>query len=224
LGDSRGRWVEIVGVAKTTNYVSLGERPTEFVYYPYKQRPQPQMIVLTESIGDPTSLATPLREVVRTLDANQPIYDVRSMEELYRMRVVAQFNLVSRLVAAMGTMGLGLAMAGLYGLVAYGVARRTKEIGIRMAIGASRREVLGMVLRQGVTLAVVGLGAGLLASVGAGRVLVALFPGVGPGNGSTDAVALGLVAVSVFIVTLLAAGIPARRASRINPTEALRYE
>jgi predicted permease len=224
LSDNRGQWVEIVGLAKTSNYIFLGEPPAEFVYFPYKQRPQPRMIVLTESIGDPTSLATPLREVVRTLDANQPIYDVRTMEELYRMRVVTQLNVVSTLVAAMGIMGLGLAIAGLYGLVAYGAARRTKEIGIRMAIGAGRREVLGMVLRQGMTLAVVGLGIGLLASVGAGRALGALFPGAGPGNGPTDVVALGLVAVAVFMVTLLAAAIPARRASRINPTEALRYE
>src|SRR5262249_27842555 len=90
LGDNGGQWVEIVGLAKTSTYIFLGERPTEFVYFPYKQRPQPRMIVLTESVGDPTSLATPLREVVRTLDANQPIYDVRTMEEFYRMRVVAQ--------------------------------------------------------------------------------------------------------------------------------------
>jgi predicted permease len=224
LGDSRGPWVEIVGLTKTSTYLFLGERPTEFIYFPYKQRPQPRMIVITESIGDPSSLATPLREVVRTLDANQPIYDVRTMEAFYRMRVVAQFTVVSSLVAAMGAMGLGLALVGLYGLVAYGAARRTKEIGIRMAIGASRYEVLEMVLRQGMTLAVVGLGIGLLASVGAGRALGALFPGAGPGNGPTDIVALGLVAVGVFMVTLLASYVPARHASRINPNEALRNE
>jgi predicted permease len=224
LGDTRGPWVEIVGLTKTSTYIFLGERPTEFIYFPYKQRAQPQMILLTESIGDPTSLAGPLREVVRALDTNQPIYDVRTMEELYRMRVVAQFNVVSSLVGAMGLMGLGLAIVGLYGLVAYGAARRTKEIGIRMAIGAGRGEVLGMVLRQGLTLAVVGLGIGLLATVGAGRALGALFPGAGPGNGPTDVIALGVVGAAVFMVTLLAAAIPARRASRINPTEALRYE
>jgi putative ABC transport system permease protein len=224
LNDSRGQWVEVVGIAKISTYLFLGERPTEFVYFPYKQRPQPRMIVLTESIGDPARLATPLREIVRTLDANQPIYDVRTMEEFYRMRVVAQFRVVSRLVAAMGIMGLGLAIVGLYGLVAYAAARRTREIGIRMAIGADRRDVLRMVLGQGMALAVVGLGVGLLASVGAGRALGALFPGEGPGSRPTDVVALGLVAVAVFMVTLIAAAIPARRASRINPTEALRYE
>jgi predicted permease len=224
LGDNRGPWVEIVGLTKTSTYIFLAERPTEFVYFPYQQRPQPRMILLAESIGDPKSLATPLREVVRTLDANQPIYDVRTMEELYRMRVVVQFSVVSSLVAAMGIMGLGMAIVGLYGLVAYAAGRRTKEIGIRMAIGADRSTVLRMVLRQGLMLAVGGLGVGLLASVGAGRALAALFPGAGPGNGPIDIVALALVAVGVLLVTLLAAFIPARRASRVNPTEALRYE
>jgi putative ABC transport system permease protein len=132
---------------------------------------------------------------------------------------------VSSLVAAMGIMALGLAIVGLYGLVAYAAARRTREIGIRMAIGAGRRDVLGMVLRQGMVLAVAGLGVGLLAGLGAGRALAALFPGdMGPGHGPTDVVALGLLAIAVFMVTLLAAAVPARRASRVNPTEALRYE
>ncbi len=224
LSDNRGPWVEIVGLAKTSTYIFLGERPTEFVYFPYRQRPQPQMIMLAESIGDPSSLAAPLREVVRTLDANQPIYDVRTMEELYRMRVVVQFGVVSSLVAAMGIMGLGLAIVGLYGLVAYAASRRTKEIGIRMAIGAGRWDVLRMVLRQGMMLAVAGLGLGLLMSMGAGRAMGALFPGVAPGNGRRDFVALALVAMAVLLVTLLASYVPARRASRVNPTEALRHE
>ena len=226
LNDSRGPWIEIVGVAKTTKYIFIGEPPTEFVYFPYRQRPQPRMTLLAESIGDPTSLAAPLREVVRTLDANQPIYNVRSLEELYRMRTVVQFGVVCTLMGAMGIMGLGLAIVGLYGLVAYAASRRTREIGIRMAIGAGRSDVLGMVLRQGMVLATVGLAVGLLMSVGAGRAVGALFPGVGlsPGSGPSDFVPLALVAVAVLLVTLLAAYIPARRASRVNPTEALRCE
>jgi predicted permease len=119
LNDSKGPWVEIVGVARTSKYFFLAESPRDFVYLPYKQHPQPRMILLVGSIGDPASLA-PLREVVRGLDANQPIYDVRTMEEMYRMRMIAIYDVVIGLVAAMGTMGLGLAIAGLYGLVLRG--------------------------------------------------------------------------------------------------------
>ena len=102
------------------------------------------------------SLAAPLRDVVRRLDANLPISNVRTMEELYRMRSVVVLDVIVRLVAAMGMMGLALAIVGLYGLVAYAASRRTKEIGIRMAIGADQFDVLRMVLRQGLVLAVAG--------------------------------------------------------------------
>jgi ABC-type antimicrobial peptide transport system permease subunit len=146
------------------------------------------------------------------------------MEELYRMRTVVTLKVVSGFIAAMGMMGLALAIVGLYGLVAYAASRRTKEIGIRMAIGADRSVVLRMVLRQGTVLALAGLGVGLLASVGASRGLGAVFPGGPGGDGRTDVVAFPLVAITVLAVTLLAAYIPARRASRVNPLEALRYE
>ena len=109
----------------------------------------------------------------------------------------------------------------MYGLVAYAASRRTREIGIRMAIGATRSTVLRMVLRQGITLALVGLVVGLVASVGAGELLRAAFPS---GNNQRDVVALLLVVPIVLAVTFLAAYIPARRASRVHPMQALRYE
>jgi hypothetical protein len=224
LNDSNGPWVEIVGLAKTSKYIFLAEAPIEFVYMPQKQQPQTRMTLLAESLGDPTSLVTPLRDVVRGLDASQPIFNVRSMEEFYRMRTTSIFNIIIGLVAVMGMMGLGLSIVGLYGLVAYGVARRTREIGIRMAIGADRFSVLRMVLRQGVILAGAGLGVGLLAGVGARLALRAAFPGGGGDNRGFDFVAFLLVASAVLSATVFAAYIPARRASRINPIEALRYE
>ena len=97
------------------------------MYLPYKQRPQQRMTLLTESVGDPSSLVTPLREVVRSLDANQPIFNVRTMEEFYRMRTVVALKVVSGFITAMGLMGLILAIVGLYGLVAYAVSRRTER-------------------------------------------------------------------------------------------------
>jgi len=219
-----GPWVEIVGLAKTSKYSFLLEPPTDFVYLPYKQRPQPTMMLLVESWGDPASLVTPLREVVRGLDSSQPIHHIRTMEELYRMRVVSVLNVIVGSVAAMGMMGLGLSIVGLYGLVAYAASRRTREIAIRMAIGAGRFDVLRMVLRQGLGLAVAGLVVGLLASVGADRALTTVFSGGAGGDGRIDVTAFLLVASVVLAVTLLAAYLPARRASRVNPTEALRYE
>jgi hypothetical protein len=223
LVDRNRTWVQVVGLAQTSKYVFIAEAPTEFVYFPHRQRAPRRMIMIAQSAGDPSSLATPLREVVRGLDTNLPIYNVRTMEELYRMRVVSIFNVLIATVSAMGLMGLGLSIVGLYGLVAYAASRRTREIGIRMAIGAGRFDVLRMVLRQGMVLAVAGLGVGLLASVVAGRALTAVFPG-GPGGEGTDLLAFPLVAAAVLVVTLLAAYVPARRASCINPTDALRHE
>jgi putative ABC transport system permease protein len=222
LDDASGPWVEIVGLAKNSKYIFIAEAPTEFVYLPYRQKPQFQMILLTESIGDSASLVAPLRDVVRNLDASQPIYNVRTMEEFYRMRTVDVFRMILGMVGGLGAMGLSLAIVGLYGLVAYAVSRRTKEIGIRMAIGAGRAAVLRMVLREGLALAVVGLVVGLAASIGAGRLLQAAFPS--GDNQGDDPIALLLVATIVLTVTFLAAYIPARRASRVHPMQALRYE
>jgi macrolide transport system ATP-binding/permease protein len=124
-------------------------------------------------------------------------------------------------VGGLGLMGLGLAIVGLYGLVAYAASRRSREIGIRMAIGATRATVLRMVLRQGIVLALAGLVVGLVASVGAGALLRAAFPG---GGDQSHVAALVLVAPIVLAVTFLSSYIPARRASRVNPMDALRCE
>ena len=215
-------WVQVVGLAKTSKYIFIAEPPTEFVYLPYRQKKPEEMVLLAESSAlDPAALTAPLREVVRGLDPNMPIYNVRTMESLYRMRAIRVFNVLVTMVAAMGVMGLGLAIVGLYGLVAYGVSRRTREIGIRMAIGADRAVVLRMILRQGLVLTLVGLIVGLAASVGAGQLLRAAFPS---GNDDRDPAALLIVVPIVLAVTFLAAYLPARRASRVNPVQALRYE
>ncbi len=221
LADANKTWVEIVGVVKTTKYIFIAEPPSDFVYLPYRQRKPERIFLMAQSAGDPAALAGPLREVVRGLDVNMPIYNVRTMEELYRMRAVSIFRVLITIVGAMGIMGLALSIVGLYGLVAYAATRRTREIGIRMAIGATRATVLSMVLRQGLLLTLAGLVVGLVASVGAGQLMNAAFPS---GDDRQDIMALVLVAPVVLAVTLFAAYIPARRASRINPTEALRYE
>lgn len=219
LDNRNGPWVEIVGVAKTIKYLWIAEPPTEFVYLPLAQHPRQRMTLLAESFGDPASLAAPLREVVHGLDANQPIYDVRTYDDYYKYRAIKTPGLIVQTVAAMGLMGLILAMVGLYGLVAYAAGRRTREIGIRMAIGAQRSSVLRLVMRQGLILALSGVGAGLVASVGAHRLLNAMFSSSG-----VDFPTYLLVVPSLLAVTMLAAYIPARRASRVDPMKALHYE
>ncbi len=214
-------WIEIVGVAKTAKYLWLGEPPTEFVYLPYRQNPRSAMVLVTESAGDPASLVAPLRQVVQGLDRTMPIYNVRTMEEFYQMRTITIFNIIIGIVGAMGMMGLALAIVGLYGLVAYATSRRTKEIGIRMAVGAGRMTVLRMVLRQGLVLAFIGLLIGLLAGAAAQQLLQAAFPS---GERRVEFMAYVFVAPIVLAATFIAAYLPARRAARLDPMKALRYE
>jgi predicted permease len=219
LQEHDSSWVQIVGVAKTIKYLWIGEAPMEFIYFPQTQHPKPRMVLMAESFGDPASLAAPLREAVHAMDANQPIYNVCTYDEFYHYRAVSTTNLIIELVGAMGVMGLLLAMVGLYGLVAYAAGRRTREIGIRMAIGAPRNSVLRMVMRQAFILALCGLGVGLVGAFGAERVLHAMF------NGSrTDFATYFLVVPGLLAVTLFAGYLPARRASRVDPMKALRYE
>jgi predicted permease len=218
---AKDAWVEIVGVAKTSKYIFVAEPPSDFVYLPYRQNTSQSIMMVAQATGDAAALAVPLREVVHNLDASMPIFNARTMEQLYRMRATSIFNVLVSTVAAMGLMGLALSIVGLYGLVAYAASRRTREIGIRMAIGATAPTVLRMVLRQGLALALTGLVVGLAGSIGAGALLSAAFPS---GNDQRDFLSLVLVAPVVLVVTVLATYIPARRASRVNPMEALRYE
>jgi predicted permease len=219
VGDSQAP-VTIVGVAKTSKYIFVAEEPTEFIYFPYRQKVASRITMIAQSAGDPATLVGPMREVVHRLDANMPLFGVRTMDALYRMRATAIINVLIGTVGSLGLMGLGLAIVGLYGMVAYAVSRRTREIGIRMAIGAAQRDVLRLVLRQGLALAVIGLAVGLVASIGAGDLLDAAFGGAR----ERDFVALLIVIPIVLAVTSLAAYVPARRASRIDPTEALRQD
>jgi putative ABC transport system permease protein len=212
--------VQIVGITKTGKYLWIAEPPTEFLYLPYRQNPKSRMVLVSESAGESAGIAAPLREVVRALDVDQPIFNVRTMEQFYDMRVVSSGNTIMEIVAGMGLMGMVLAMIGLYGLGAYAVSRRTREIGIRMAIGASRPAVLQMTLLRGLTPALYGLAAGLIASVFAERLLKVVFPT----QTQTDIAAYLLVVPVLLAITMLAAYIPARRASRVDPMLALRHE
>lgn len=219
LDNKKGQEIEIVGVAKIAKYYWLGEGPTEYLYLPLAQHTHSQMTLLAESSDDAASLVPELRRTVRELDANLPVYDVRTMSDFYRNRVVSVPLILMEIVGAMSLIGMLLALVGLYGVVAYAVARRTREIGIRMAIGANRGSVVRMVLRQGLVLVLTGLAIGLLASFAAETGVDALFSST-----TRDPLSYLIVAPALLAVTMLAAWLPARRAARVDPTTTLRYE
>jgi predicted permease len=216
LGDEPA-WAEIVGVAGTHKYLWAGEAPTDFVYLSFAQRPRMQMRLLVLSEGDPAALAGPIRSLARSLDPDLPVYDVRTMSEFYDMRVVSTLGMILQTVGFLGLMGLVLALVGLYGLVAYSVSRRTREIGIRIAVGASGSDILRMVLRQGLALSLLGIGAGLVLSLAASRFLSSIIEGVRP----TEPLAFVVLPLALLTVALVASVLPARRAARVNPVTAL---
>ena len=215
-------WMEIVGIAADARYRALSEGPTEFVYYTRRQVPAPDTTILLHTDRDPAAFAAPLRAVVGALDANVPVFGVQTMQDFYNASSVSVTNLLIEIVGGMGSMGLALAIVGLYGLVAYSVNRRTREIGIRMAVGARAGAVLIMVMRQGLWLAAGGTMLGVAASAATSNVLRAAFPF--PDVPRVDVMTYLLVVPTLFAVTMLAAYIPARRAAHIDPLRALRQE
>jgi ABC-type antimicrobial peptide transport system permease subunit len=214
--------VEIVGIARTTKVLSISEAPLDFLYLPFTQNQQAQMSLIAESKSpDASTLAPVLRQVIQQIDRNMPVFDARSMKDLYENRAVKTPNMMAEIVAALGVMGLILTVIGLYGLVAYSVSRRTREIGIRMAIGADRHSVSRMVLKQGLLLGITGVTAGLVIGILACRTIASsAFMSLGdPGVRPFAAVSLLLI-----LTTTAATYLPARRASRIDPMRALRDE
>jgi predicted permease len=220
---AEGPWIEIVGVVPTGRYFTITDGPNEFMYVPYAQAPQSRMTLVTRSSADPLTLVDPLRAVVRQLDPELAVSAVRTMESLYYDSAVRGFMVIISAIAAMGLMSLTLAFGGIYGLVASNVSQRTREIGLRMAVGADRRRVLRMVLGQALRVTLIGLTVGILLTFGAEQALQAAFPGGNEGVGRQLSEYVRVIAL-MLLVTGLAAYLPARRAMSIEPTRALRYE
>jgi putative ABC transport system permease protein len=212
-------WTEVVGVARDGKYRSLGEEPRPFLYRPYLQHYSSSMTLLVATASDEQETLHAVRRELEAMDPNLPIFDLKTMSQhLGIMLFPARMG--AWLLAAFGTLGLILASVGLYGVVSYSVSKRTREVGIRMAVGAHRGQILQLVLREGMVLVAVGMALGIGGALAAGRLLTVLLYGIG---GNDPAVFLG-VPLLLAAVACLAIVIPARRATRVNPMVALRYE
>ncbi|HEY1220337.1 MAG TPA: FtsX-like permease family protein, partial [Bryobacteraceae bacterium] len=222
LGAATGPLIEIVGVARNSKYTFVSEPPKDFVYLPFRQHPRSTLTLVAESnTREAGTLAPVLRDVVRGIDPDMPLFDVRTVSDFFA-QIVAKTSFLTRVVASMGLMGLLLAVVGLYGLVAYSVSRRTREIGIRMAVGADQGKVVWMVLRQGLQLGAAGVAVGVVLSFFACRMVVSIFSIV-RFNG-LDPLIFAALPLLLLLVMVLATWAPARRASLIDPMRALRDE
>ncbi|MCH9647122.1 MAG: ABC transporter permease [Deltaproteobacteria bacterium] len=217
--DTDEPYLEVIGVARTGKYRTLGEEPRPFVYQPYRQSYTSFMSLIVAGQGNEAQLLRTIRQELEVMDPDLPLFDIRTItDHLAIMLFPARVGAV--LLAAFGLLGLVLASVGLYGVVAYSVARRTREVGIRMAIGAHRRDVLRLVVREGMTLVVFGLALGLALAVAAGRLLGRWLYGIEP----TDLLTFTAVPLLLLGVALVANLVPARRATRIDPMVALRHD
>ncbi|HEX8722317.1 MAG TPA: ABC transporter permease [Pyrinomonadaceae bacterium] len=216
----QGPWAEIVGVAKDGKYWTIGEAPELFVYSPLAQRyTSTATLVVRAAGGDPRALVPALRAEARALDAALPLYDVKTFEEhmgvsLFPARVAAA------LLGGFGLLALVLAGTGIYGVVSYAAAQRTREIGIRMALGAQRGDVLRLVAGRGMLL----VGAGVALGLAGALALTRFMEGVLYGVSATDPFTFALVVALLLGVALVACLLPARRATKVDPMVALRYE
>jgi putative ABC transport system permease protein len=212
-------WLTIVGVVGSVKHMSMEEPASATVYVPLEQTPYPALTFVLQSAGDPAALATPVRSAIRELKPDMPILGMRPLrrivdDAMWRQRLAAQ------LVGLFALIAVALALVGAYGVILYSVSQRTNEFGIRMALGASRAAVLGLVFRESIALIGWGVAIGLAGAAACARLLSTLLYGVGATDPSTYAFAVALVTAAA----LAASYIPARRATRVDPIVALRYE
>jgi putative ABC transport system permease protein len=219
LTDPKAQWFSVVGVVEDVRYRSLNTAPMPLLYYPASQQQFPEFTLVARTAGDPMAIVPTVRAMVRALDPVMPLQDVRTMGQVVSSSMAgARFR--TSLLVALALIALVLAAVGVYGVMSYSVEQRTQEMGLRMALGASPRDVLRLVTGHGVRLAVVGIALGAIAAWGLTRVLASVLFGVTP----TDPLTFGTIAVLLAAVASLASYIPARRATRADPMLVLRTE
>jgi len=212
--------LRVVGVVATAKERTLTEAPEPHLYRPIAQSYPSAATLVVRGEGDARSLLPAIRETVRALDPGIGLSDVKTLEQLVEGRALAATRFGTGLSGLFGVLALVIAMVGLYGVLSYAVSRRVREIGIRIALGAGRGEVLRLVVGQGLRLAGLGMGLGTVAALAVARLLSSLFYGVG----AADVLVFAVVLAALAAVAALASYVPARRATRIDPITALRYE
>jgi predicted permease len=213
--------IQVVGLTRTGKYLFLYETPQLYAYFPLGQRYSAGANLFVYSEGDPQQLVSAVRDQISQLDASLPIFAVTTMEAHVRYgKPLLPARLGAMLVGAFGVLGLVLASVGVYGVVSYSVSQRTQEIGIRTALGAQRSNVLGMILKQGMRMALIGTGIGIVLSFLLFRGLRTVLYGVK----STDFVTLAAVSAMLLAIAFLASYVPALRATRVDPVVALREQ
>jgi predicted permease len=213
------RAFEIVGVLRNVKYDSVRDEAPPTMYVPYMQHRVPSAVFEVRTAADPSSIVPAIRSLVREIDPNLPVMDVSTQVEQIERRFL-QEKLFARAYSLFGGLALVVAAVGLFGLMSYSVSRRTNEIGIRIALGAQRGDVLRLVMHESMALVLVGMVLGVGVALVSGRFVATFLFGVAPRDAVTTTVASGLLAG----VSALAAYLPARRASRVDPLAALRYE
>ena len=220
VSEESAPYLTVVGLARDAKYRNLSESPQPYLYFPMQQQYPPEASFVAESSGDPLAMVPGIRGVVRELDANVPVYAVKTVADHINGRALLPFRIASGALTIFGGLGLVLAAVGLYGVMSYSVRQRTKEIGIRMAIGAQPRQILKQVVGQGLVLTLLGLGIGLVATLVATRAISSILFGVS----AADPATFGAIPFVLLLVALLACYLPARRAMKVDPMEALRHE
>jgi len=216
---TRNEWIEVVGVVGHTAHEGLDADPRLQLYLPYRQVPQPFMAVAVRTTDSPDRYVNLVRNAVRSVDPDQPISAVSNMEELLS-RAVGQRRLSMMLLSLFSGIALVLASVGIYGVMSYSVTQRSRELGVRIALGADRGDVLRLVLRQGMRLALLGIGIGLVAALGLTRLIESQLYGVAATDPSTFLLVAGILALTALVANLL----PALRAMRMDPAGVLREE
>jgi putative ABC transport system permease protein len=212
-------WREVVGVVSDVKQFGLGKESMMQTYIPLAGNSLWDVQVALRTETDPLTLVEPVKQAIARLDASLPIYDVKTMEDRIASSVAPQ-RFATLLLGIFAGLALFLAAIGLYGVIAYSVARRTREIGLRMSVGAAGRDIFRLIVREGMTCAIVGAAIGLLAAAAGSRLLVSLLFGVS----ERDPVTFGVVPFVLLLVAFSASAAPALVASRIDPMRALRYE